>query len=74
MKMDNYALAKKICLEMGIEWDDNAKYATIGKVELKEYLKENMIFINVIEEKYHPVELSTSVYKRTKENEYVLAA
>ncbi len=74
MKMDNYALAKKICLEMGIEWDDNAQYATIGKVELREYLLENAVFINLIEEKYHPVELSTSVYERTKEDEYVLAA
>lgn len=43
MKMDNYALAKKICLEMGIKWDDNAQYATIGKVELREYLLENAV-------------------------------
>ena len=74
MKMDNYALAKKICLEMGIEWDDNAQYATIGKVELKEYLKKNTIFINVIEETYNQIEVSMPVYKQTKDDDYVISA
>lgn len=74
MKMDNYALAKKICLEMGIKWDDNAQFATIGKVELREYLLENAVFINLIEEKYNQIEVSMPVYQHIKDNDYALAA
>ncbi len=39
-----YEVVRKICLETNIEWNDNAKYATINNIELKEYLSKNKLF------------------------------
>lgn len=40
---DLFLLAKKICGEMGIRWDDDAEYATINGVEVREYMKTHDI-------------------------------
>lgn len=74
MKLDQYALAKKICIEMGIEWNEDAEYATIGNVELKEFLLKEDIFD--IEEKYSLIvyDENENIYEQDASNDYMIAA
>lgn len=44
MDAKRYELARKICLEMGVEWDEDAECATVDDLELKEYLLKKDIF------------------------------
>ena len=77
MKRETYILAKQICQEMGIEWKSDAKYATIGDIELREYLTTHHIF-DVEEEPYRSIcvknESNSPVCYSRNMDTYVLAA
>ena len=77
MKRETYILAKQICQEMGIEWESDEKYATIGDIELREYLKTHHIF-DVEEETYRFIcvknEINSPVCYSRNMDTYALAA
>ena len=77
MEANDFALAKKICMDMGIEWDDGAEYAKIDGILLKDYLSQTSIFDD--EDKYSQITLkqygdSVPIYEHIETNGYDFAA
>lgn len=41
MKYEDQKLMRQICEEMGIKWNLNSEYATVGGVDIRAYLEEH---------------------------------
>lgn len=73
MDAKRYELARKICLEMGVEWDEDAEYATVDDLELKEYLLKKDIF-SFSKRLLITYDENANLYEQDNLNGYMLAA